>query len=72
MYWRIYCKMPGRKRFYPLGEDFEGTYGPQANLLCAAVYHTPTDVEYGKLVSYVAQIKELNPDSELELRKVKF
>lgn len=67
----VYCKLPDRKRFYPLGEDTDGNYGPVANLLCASVYSVSTPEQKAELDRYVENLKSQNPECKFELRKTK-
>lgn len=68
--YHVYVKVPGRKRFYPLGEDIDGNLGPVPNLLNAFLYVLDTPEKIASMEKYVA---ELNAKEGLtaELRKVK-
>lgn len=64
-------KLPGQKRFAPLGSDIDGNLCLAGNLLCAFIYTVNSDEEKAKLEEKAKSLETLNPGSQAELRPVK-
>lgn len=70
--YRVYCKLPGKKRFYPVGEDADGNLCISGNLLSAFIYDGSTPEKLDKIKRFASELERDNPGLKAELREVKW